>query len=93
MTESLTARVQAGIELLDANAPGWRDKVNPATLDMQSSWRCVLGQVYGSLGEGSSLLGEAIGRFELPTYGFNTSGESFEDLTDEWRRQIAVVPA
>lgn len=50
--------VRRGAALLDEKGvPGWREKVNPRQLDMNSHHKCVLGQIYGSYGEGLLELG------------------------------------
>ncbi|MFJ1765013.1 hypothetical protein ACIOD2_32130 [Amycolatopsis sp. NPDC088138] len=46
--KSLAARVRAGVEFLDEKTPGWSDCVQVIDLDMRSTCRCVLGQVYGN---------------------------------------------
>lgn len=39
-------RVQAGIQLLDAKMPGWRDNINWDILDLGHIHNCILGQLY-----------------------------------------------
>jgi hypothetical protein len=41
------AEVYAAAAVLDRVGPGWRDRIDPATLDLTSNRRCVLGQLYG----------------------------------------------
>ena len=41
----LTNRVERGVAFFDAEWPGWRDHVDPATLDLESCQRCVRGQL------------------------------------------------
>jgi hypothetical protein len=38
---------RAAVRRLDRVAPGWRDRVNPATLCMYDGEHCVLGQLFG----------------------------------------------
>ena len=47
MMDAVEERVRRGIELLDTKAPGWREKIDLKTLDVEGSCACVLGQVYG----------------------------------------------
>jgi hypothetical protein len=49
-------RVERGAALLDRKKPGWREKVNPETLEMWVGCSCVLGQVFGDFFRGLVLL-------------------------------------
>lgn len=40
--------VAAGIALLDAKRPGWREKIDLKKLRQMSGRSCVLGQLYGN---------------------------------------------
>lgn len=47
------ATAAAGAAFLDENGPAdWRDRVDPLTLNLESSNECVLGQVYSVFGGG-----------------------------------------
>ncbi len=50
MNEEMTLdeRVAKGSQWLDQKQPGWRQKINIDTLDVESMYNCVLGQVFGS---------------------------------------------
>lgn len=58
-------RITAGVALLDAHFRAnprpdgfdWRSIVDPDTLDLMDSCRCVLGQVFGIYAEGLTVLG------------------------------------
>jgi len=52
----LHARVKRGAALLDQHYPGWAEKINQKTLDMISSCRCILGQLYGDFWTGKAHL-------------------------------------
>ena len=39
--------VRNGIAVLDREIPNWRDKIDLDSFDIESSWHCVLGQVFG----------------------------------------------
>lgn len=41
------ARVRRGVALLDADMPGWRDRIDLTTLEITDPCHCVIGQVYG----------------------------------------------
>lgn len=82
------ANVKRGVELLDARLPGWRERVNPDTLDLANGCRCIVGQVLGDYDEGVALLG--LSQPAAERYGFWASGrQSFSALTDAWRRVLA----
>lgn len=44
-------RVARGAAWLDGEAPGWRGRVDVATLDMDNPMLCVLGQVFAADGD------------------------------------------
>lgn len=50
--QSVEERVRAGARFLDQEDPDWGMKVDPSRLFMESNFRCVLGQVFGSYGMG-----------------------------------------
>ena len=85
---STSPRIERGAALLDTAAPGWEGKIDLNTLDLSSGWYCVVGQVYGDYIDGlAELNGEAE---EQPwKYGFESmAAESYDSLTDKWRRFI-----
>lgn len=48
MTYDFTERINTGMEWLDANVPGWVDRIDLSKLDMETGGLCVLGQLLGS---------------------------------------------
>ena len=46
-TEGVAARVARGAKLLDVFVPGWRARIDVATLDLFDAEYCILGQLYG----------------------------------------------
>ena len=56
-------RVTKGRELLDEQMPNWCDSVDLEELNLDSPWKCVLGQVYGKPREDNQ-----------PQWGGNNSG-------------------
>ncbi len=79
--------VQAGIELLNSEKPGWRNLVDLNTLRLESCDVCVLGQVFGSFDNGLEELG--IDSYESKDYGFNTD-YSMQELTQAWKDALGV---
>lgn len=43
---TVAERVAAGIQLLDDNVEGWRDKINLETFNIQNTRNCILGQIF-----------------------------------------------
>jgi hypothetical protein len=63
--ELARVRVRAGMRLLDAKRPGWRDSIDPERLNMESGFRCILGQVYAADVAGPHQAGFGVGCSEL----------------------------
>lgn len=40
--------VDRGVKFLDFFCPGWKDKINVNSIDIASTDRCILGQLFGS---------------------------------------------
>ena len=84
----LPANVQRGEAFLDEHVPGWRDDIEPSSLDLGDSCRCVLGQVFGDYVKGVTLL--RLSDRDASRLGFNTWGrQTFDRLTEAWRRVIS----
>jgi hypothetical protein len=80
----IPANVKRGEAFLDEHVPGWRDKVDPSELDSADSCHCVLGQVFGTYGDGLLLL--RLTSREAQRLGFFVWGrQMFRQLTDGWR--------
>lgn len=78
-------RIQDGIELLDQQTPNWCEKIDLKTLHLDSSYFCVLGQVYGGYSSGLNIL-EIDEGWE---YGFDIkNGGSYRNLNKEWVKAI-----
>lgn len=78
------AKVNAGIQLLDTEKPGWREKIDLDNLDLGSCDICVLGQVFGNYYDGVEKL-----KVDAYEYGFNTGG-SFRELTAAWKEALGT---
>lgn len=77
-------RVRRGIALLDEHGPeDWRTKLTEP-LNLNDTWHCVLGQVYGSywraIESGGPLQFLLQGGIKTPGYGFSLYYEE-----DDWR--------
>jgi hypothetical protein len=88
---SIADRVSAGINLLDREVPDWDRRVNVDTLRLSSCERCVLGQLYGTWGDGLDELdlwdGDDEGAADSAALGFSLyEGEAgrYGELTDAW---------
>jgi hypothetical protein len=69
----------------------WKGKIRVDELDMCSTNQCVLGQLFGSFGNGAdALLGEDRGYEDAIYYGFEVMNPRYYDeLTEAWRKYLA----
>lgn len=82
-------RVSAGAKWLDEHHPGWVDKIDLESLDLNDCAECVLGQLFGDFHE-------AVERFDMVDLGYSrgfsclvlSSNTRYHALTAEWRRLI-----
>lgn len=94
-----TRNVAAGIDYLDMTEPGWRDRINWESLNLESHCNCILGQLYGDYYGATQKLDMDI--HEAAERGFNVSigflfetdhdmdalEDAYTELTKEWKRQ------
>lgn len=96
--ETIKGRIERGMALLDKRKPAWCKKIDLATLNLASSYRCVLGQVYGTKRSVTDCDGDdgyVIGTDRLKLFsvvrrvecGFSTY-DSYTQLTAAWKRAI-----
>lgn len=96
-------RVARGAALLDAEVPGWVQRVDPGLLALESCTSCLLGQLFGDYVTGYRCV-VLPRRMAAAQYGFDiTMAESrgirrvqYRRLTDAWLEAIAsrvVQPA
>lgn len=82
--------VLRGIELLDRQVPGWRDRIDWDKLDMTNCYKCILGQLFGEYSEGVEELGALPGShygFDAPPYlGSGITSKYFTELAELWRQ-------
>jgi hypothetical protein len=84
----LPANVRRGESFLDVHVPGWRDQVDPSSLDLADCHQCVLGQVFGDYNDAVVLLGLTLK--DAQRLGFDWWGrQTFVRLTEAWRRVIS----
>lgn len=82
--------VLRGVELLDEEAPGWRDKIDLPSLHLMNCNSCVLGQVFGDFETGCNELG--LTWYEAKEYGFVLDSDAphrYAWLTRTWRKVLA----
>lgn len=102
------ARVDAGRDWLDANAPrDWRTLIDPDRLDLEDACDCICGQVYEDASTGSGYLyalrlaGETHDTLAAPLWsterGFapreQVEGEPFDDYYARSRREWLALDA
>lgn len=83
--------VRRGVDLLDAEVPTWRDKIDPSRLHLTNCKECVLGQVFGSYEAGLNALGLT---WDAADYGFSLESESPQQwawLTRTWHMVLGRV--
>jgi hypothetical protein len=80
------AEVCAAAAMLDRVKPGWRDRIDPATLDLRSNELCVLGQLYGDYRRGLVSLRDDLIDAAGCTAFFETPG-----TRAAWLREIYAV--
>jgi hypothetical protein len=56
LQRSLKPRIERGVALLDAEVPGWRSRIKLSTINLGIPERCVLAQVFGGYGAGTTRL-------------------------------------
>lgn len=84
-------RVARGAAALDRHVPGWRERVDPRTLDVRFTNRCVLGQVFGdynSIDAWLFLERVDLAAWQLGLDVFNESYHVFATLTWLWQREL-----
>ena len=75
--------VQAGSQLLDKIEPSWASKINLSSLNLPTQCDCILGQIYGSYGEGL----KKVHLFSGGDHGFSskiTNQETIESNTKQY---------
>jgi hypothetical protein len=85
--------IQRGVSALDQSFNGtfWLRKIRPATIEMRSCSRCILGQVFGDFLDGTEILwgcdfGESTQALSR-SHGFwldQDEYENYEHLQSEW---------
>jgi hypothetical protein len=88
---TIEERVRLGAAWLDANRPGWVDRIDLETLDLSTSCGCVLGQEFGDFDRAPD---EVYRR--APQHGFNVPSNQagtmrqYDNLTTAWRDYITA---
>lgn len=88
-----TAEVEAGIQALDRDFPGWRERINKETLDIWDAKECIVGQLDAPTRDRMDLPPEE----REPVYrkyglswalGFDHPWYQGPDLQNEWLRRL-----
>ena len=86
----LSRRVDAGMEFLADKHPEILRDIDLDTLDLSSSYRCMLGQPFGHFDDGLTQLG--ITTMQAVGYGFDLEYIDYDhvlaDLTPIWKTKI-----
>jgi hypothetical protein len=88
--DAASVAVAYGAAFLAEHVPGYRQKLDVNGIDVLSSTRCPLGQVFGKYMDGCTVLGlsqEQAGRlgFVDPSEG----AECWRELNQAWREELA----
>jgi hypothetical protein len=88
--ENMADRVDRGIFLLDKCCPDWRLRIQLPSLDMESMYACVLGQVFGTYGNGCEELGLDDLDGGAAEYGFDMTRarNEYAPLRTLWEKAI-----
>lgn len=91
--------VKQGTALLDAQRPGWRDRIGVRDIEMDDARRCILGRLYGTYQKGLEALwpgkteDEQIDMAE--SHGFQLAAEHDDDyweaLWQLWDAELKKV--
>ena len=95
---TIEERVEAGAKWLDANRPGWVDRINLKTLNLGDPCKCVLGQEYGHFNSRpftaamDAPAGLGFERADLPYVdrSFEAAQREYTGLTQAWRDYITA---
>ncbi len=88
--EYLAACVVRGATLLDAQRPGWDQRISTATLDLADNCHCILGQLYGTYARGVSAWSLGLDLHGAEERGFHArgGGSNFRKLEALWVAEI-----
>lgn len=87
-------RIEAGVRLLDARAPGWEDRIDLRTLDLGSCTACVVGQLFDIREDDLLWQGfQALGVEKPREYGFSLDWDlgyraTYGGLTRAWKARV-----
>ena len=92
---NLKEAVKRGAAWLDANHPGWREKINLAELEMEHCSKCILGQLFGDY-DPSTLPGWETGwdnnapQFTMGFSAFeaHSNDNRWHELSYLWKKEI-----
>lgn len=78
--------IKAGMELLDIETPGWRQKIDLTKLDLGNCELCILGQLFERYTLGVFAL--ELVHEEADRFGFNCEPIDYDALTQAWREAL-----
>lgn len=92
--EHIAKIVSNGINWLDNNHKGWREKVSANILDMSSPYCSLLGQLFANLHENTQVnkVFHILGRNFCLEHGFEVENPAnYHILTEEWKRRLRPI--
>ena len=84
---TIEERVEAGAAWLEANRPGWVDRINLKTLNLGDPCKCVLGQEFGTYGVAPI----ACSPESTVPLGMLASAELDDALAGQWQCDVEYV--
>ncbi len=80
-------RVCAGARFLDQQEQDWELKVDPGILFMESNFRCILGQLFCSYGQGCNRF--ELSQMQAAELGFTAlTRTEFPPLAEAWKKML-----
>jgi len=85
-------QIARGMALLDERRPGWREEIDPGSLDLEDDSMCVLGQLYGVDDFIDGLDAVGLSMYQPIEHGFDIGNDDLPELyavlTAEWRQAL-----
>lgn len=91
ISEDHKQRIDRGAALLDEKKPGWAGEIDISTLNVDSYFDCVLGQLYGTFALGSEAIwgdedGEDLQAMENGFFFLEVTKE--RETTEYWKEKV-----
>lgn len=85
--KQIPQEIKAGMELLDIEAPGWREEIDLEKLNLGDCESCILGQLFERYTLGLFALELLNG--EAHRFGFDCHPTDYDALTQDWKKALS----